>query len=51
MAEINPVAARYHNWTALGNPIADRRTDLYGEMLGYRPPVVESEAFRFTATT
>jgi N-carbamoylputrescine amidase len=38
LAKINPVQARYHNWTALANPFADRRTDLFDPMLGYRPP-------------
>jgi len=38
MAEINVVQARYHNWTALANPFADRRVDLYDPMLGYREP-------------
>ena len=38
MAEVNVVQARYHNWTALANPLADRRVDLYDPMLGYREP-------------
>jgi N-carbamoylputrescine amidase len=37
-AEINLAQARYHNWTALANPFADRRTDLFDAMLGYREP-------------
>lgn len=35
MAEMNLATARYHNWTALANPFADRRTDLFDSMLGY----------------
>lgn len=38
VAEINVVQARHHNWTALANPIADRRVDLYDPLLGYREP-------------
>jgi N-carbamoylputrescine amidase len=37
-AEINVLEARYHNWTALANLFADRRTDLFDPMLGYREP-------------
>lgn len=37
-AEINVVKARYRNWTALANPFADRRVDLYDRLLGYRDP-------------
>jgi hypothetical protein len=37
-AEINLSSARYHHWTALANPFADRRIDLYDGMLGYREP-------------
>jgi predicted amidohydrolase len=36
-AEINVVQARYRHWTDLANPLADRRTDLYDRLLGYRP--------------
>jgi predicted amidohydrolase len=45
LAEINPVQARYHHWTALANPFADRRTDLFEPMLGYRPPLNEGAAY------
>lgn len=38
MAEVNLATARYHNWTALANPFADRRTDLFDSMLGYVDP-------------
>lgn len=38
LAEINAVRARYHHWTALANPFADRRIDLFDPMLGYRAP-------------
>jgi predicted amidohydrolase len=38
LAEINVVQARYHNWTALANPFADRRIDLFDSLLGYREP-------------
>lgn len=37
-AEINLVQARYRHWTELADPFADRRTDLYDRLLGYRPP-------------
>ena len=37
-AEINLVQARYKHWTDLADPFADRRTDLYDRLLGYRPP-------------
>ncbi len=37
-AEINVVQARYRHWTALANPLADRRVDLYDKLLGYRDP-------------
>ncbi len=46
LAEINVVQARYHNWTALANPLADRRVDLFDPMLGYREPE-EAPAARF----
>jgi N-carbamoylputrescine amidase len=45
IAEINAVAARYHQWTALANPFSDRRTDLFEPLLGYRPPPNERAAF------
>jgi predicted amidohydrolase len=45
LAEINPVQARYHAWTALANPLADRRTDLFDPLLGYRAPANEAAAF------
>ncbi|MCC7105581.1 MAG: nitrilase family protein [Chloroflexi bacterium] len=35
-AEINLSAARYHNWSELANPVADRRIDVYDRLLGYR---------------
>jgi predicted amidohydrolase len=38
IADINLAAARYHHWTALADPLADRRTDVYGSRLGYTPP-------------
>jgi predicted amidohydrolase len=44
MAEINVVSARYHNWTALANPFADRRTDLFDPLLGYREPEAVADA-------
>jgi predicted amidohydrolase len=37
-AEINLAQARYKHWTDLADPFADRRTDLYDRLLGYRPP-------------
>lgn len=37
VGEINVVQARYRHWTNLANPLADRRTDLYDRLLGYRP--------------
>jgi hypothetical protein len=37
-AQINVVQARYHNWTSLANPFADRRTDLFDSRLGYHEP-------------
>lgn len=45
LAEINPVDARYHHWTALADPFTDRRTDLFDPLLGYRSPEEEDEAF------
>jgi predicted amidohydrolase len=36
-AEFNTVQARYRHWTDLANPLADRRTDVYDALLGYRP--------------
>lgn len=45
IAEINAVDARYHHWTPLADPFADRRTDLFDPLLGYRPPENEDEAF------
>lgn len=44
LAEINVVQARYHHWTNLANPFADRRTDLFDPLLGYRAPARESAA-------
>jgi predicted amidohydrolase len=38
ITDINLAAARYHHWTALADPLADRRTDVYGSRLGYTPP-------------
>jgi predicted amidohydrolase len=49
LAEINVVAARYHHWTALANPFADRRTDLFDPMLGYRDPPAAAAAFSIGA--
>lgn len=43
-AQINVVQARYHNWTALANPIADRRVDLFDPLLGYRDPPRAADA-------
>ena len=40
-AEINVVAARYRHWSELNNPLADRRTDIYDEFLGYDPATRE----------
>jgi predicted amidohydrolase len=45
IAEINLAEARYHNWTSLANPFADRRTDLFHPMLGYTPPPKHEDAF------
>ncbi|RMF93211.1 MAG: hydratase [Candidatus Schekmanbacteria bacterium] len=38
VAEINVMAARYKHWSEFNNPLTDRRTDLYDNLLGYRPP-------------
>jgi len=46
IAEINLAKARYHNWTDLANPFADRRTDLFDEVLGYRHPAKAELAFQ-----
>lgn len=51
VAEINLVQARYHNWTALANPFADRRTDLFDRMLGYRDPAASAAAYQPTLGT
>ena len=45
IAEINLAKARYHNWTDLANPFADRRTDLFDQLLGYRRPPNSDAAF------
>lgn len=37
IAEINVTDARYTHWTELADPLADRRTDVYDQLLGYRP--------------
>jgi len=37
VAEINVVQARYRHWTTLADPFADRRTDVYDKLLGYKP--------------
>lgn len=44
-ADINLSAARYHHWTPLANPFADRRTDLFDPLLGYSPPAEYEKAF------
>ena len=36
-AEINLMDSRHTHWTDLADPLADRRTDVYGHLLGYRP--------------
>jgi N-carbamoylputrescine amidase len=41
-AEVNLAQARYKHWTALADPFADRRTDLYDSLLGYRPRAFET---------
>jgi N-carbamoylputrescine amidase len=46
IADLNLARARYHNWTSLANLFADRRTDLFDEMLGYRAPTNWTAAFR-----
>ncbi|MGH7488865.1 MAG: nitrilase-related carbon-nitrogen hydrolase, partial [bacterium] len=38
VATINAVQARYHHWTDLANPFADRRVDVFAGDLGYREP-------------
>jgi predicted amidohydrolase len=45
VADINLSASRYHQWTALANPFADRRTDLFDRLLGYSPPVGHENAY------
>ena len=45
MAEINVVSARYHAWTGLANPFADRRTDLYARDLGWVDPPGSGHAY------
>lgn len=45
MAEINVVSARYHHWTALADPIANRRTDLYAADLGWADPPEAERAY------
>lgn len=39
------VAARYHAWTALASPFADRRVDLYARDLGWRDPAGSELAY------
>jgi hypothetical protein len=29
--------ARYRHWSEFNNPMTDRRTDVYDELLGYYP--------------
>jgi len=36
VVDVNLAEARRHHWTALADPIADRRTDVYDGMLGYK---------------
>ncbi|MGH7860746.1 MAG: nitrilase-related carbon-nitrogen hydrolase, partial [Candidatus Dormibacteraceae bacterium] len=38
VADINLGAARRHHWTAMADPIADRRVDVYDALLGYSRP-------------
>jgi predicted amidohydrolase len=45
LATINLAEARHHNWTALANPFADRRVDLFDPLLGYREPEGAAAAF------
>ena len=45
LAEINVVSARYHAWTGLANPFADRRTDLYARDLGWADPPGSGHAY------
>jgi len=40
VSDVNLSTARRHHWTALADPIADRRTDVYDSLLGYRAPQV-----------
>jgi hypothetical protein len=49
VAEINLAKARYHHWTDLANPFADRRTDLFDRTLEYRHPPTSELAFRSPA--
>jgi predicted amidohydrolase len=42
-AEVNLVQSRYHHWTALADPIADRRIDVYDRLLGYKLVASEIE--------
>ena len=51
LAEINLAQARYHNWTALANPFADRRTDLFDSWLGYVDPPGAAAAYLAPATS
>lgn len=44
-AEVNLAQARYHHWTSLANPFADRRTDLFEPLLGYRHPEGAEKAY------
>jgi N-carbamoylputrescine amidase len=44
-AELNLADARRHHWTSLANPFADRRTDLFDPLLGYREPSDAPAAF------
>ena len=45
MAESDVMTARYHAWTALANPFANRRTDLYAHDLGWRDPAGSERAY------
>jgi N-carbamoylputrescine amidase len=46
VADVNLSEARYHHRSDLANFVADRRTDVYDQALGYRAPL-ELERFSF----
>jgi predicted amidohydrolase len=43
LGEINVIGSRYKQWSALANPIVNRRPDVYDKMLGYKEPTLPTK--------